>query len=131
MCYQPPGTDICVTFSLYLSGDASDGIRAIIGRRIRPLGLEKVFCRKNYFIKTSYPLLSFTKEFTPFSLQMEEAGWKTEYCLDTPGFPAVLYAALVRLGIMARPEYQGREYEVYGTGRCEVTIHIGASETYP
>ena len=23
MCYQPPGTDICVTFSLYLCGDAS------------------------------------------------------------------------------------------------------------
>ena len=25
MCYQPPGTDICITFSLYLCGDASAG----------------------------------------------------------------------------------------------------------
>ena len=23
MCYQPPGTDICITFRLYLCGDAS------------------------------------------------------------------------------------------------------------
>ena len=27
--YQPPGTDIYITFSLYLCGDASGGIRAI------------------------------------------------------------------------------------------------------
>ena len=31
MCYQPPGTDICITFSLYFCGDAS----ALLGIHVR------------------------------------------------------------------------------------------------
>lgn len=61
---------------------------------------------------------------------MEEAGWAITYCLDEAGFPRVLYEATSRLGIMEHPEYVGREYHEYGTDRCEVTIHVGASERY-
>ena len=32
---------------------------------------------------------------------------------------------------MEHPEYAGREYEDYGTERCEVTVHIGPSEDHP
>jgi hypothetical protein len=42
----------------------------------------------------------------------------------------VLYAATVRLGILDRPEYVGREYVEEGTEYCEVTMHISASDKF-
>ena len=62
---------------------------------------------------------------------MAEEGWTTSYCLNKDGFPKLLYASMVRIGILDHPEYVGREYEEYGTQRCEVIIHIGASRDFP
>ena len=56
--------------------------------------------------------------------------WTTTYCINEDGFPRVLYAAMVRLGIPEHPEYVGSEFMEHGTESCEVTIHIGASDKY-
>jgi len=62
---------------------------------------------------------------------MADEGWTTSYYLSTPGFPKLLYATMTRLGILDHPEYVGREYEEYGTKRCEVIIYVGASKDFP
>ena len=62
---------------------------------------------------------------------MADEGWTTSYCLNKDGFPKLLYATMVRLGILDHPEYVGREYEEYGTKRCEVIIYVGASRDFP
>jgi hypothetical protein len=40
--------------------------------------------------------------------------WTPTYCINDcineDGFPRVLYAAMVRLGIPERPEYMGRKF---------------------
>jgi hypothetical protein len=54
----------------------------------------------------------------------------TTYCTQEEDFPKVLYAATVRLGILDRPEYVGREYVEEGTEYCEVTMHIDASDKF-
>jgi hypothetical protein len=56
--------------------------------------------------------------------------WVTIYCLKEDGFPKVLYATTIRLSIMDRPEYVGREYMERGTEACQVSIHIGASDKF-
>jgi hypothetical protein len=56
--------------------------------------------------------------------------WTTTYCTQEEGFPKVLYATTVRLGIPDRPEYIGREYVEEGTEYCEVTVHIRASDKF-
>ena len=56
---------------------------------------------------------------------MAEA-WVSSYCLNTEGFPKILYATLQKLGVKDRPEY-----EKHGTKRCEVTVYIGKSEEFP
>jgi len=62
---------------------------------------------------------------------MAEEDWTTSYCLNTAGFPKLLYATMTRLGIMDHPEYVGREYEQRGTKRCEVSVYVGASKDFP
>ena len=57
--------------------------------------------------------------------------WVSSYCLNTEGFPKILYATLQKLGVKDRPEYKGREYEKHGTERCEVTVYIRKSEEFP
>ena len=57
--------------------------------------------------------------------------WVSSYCLNTEGFPKILYATLQKLGVKDRPEYEGREYEKHGTEWREVTIYIGKSEEFP
>ena len=57
--------------------------------------------------------------------------WVSSYCLNTDGFPKILYATLQKLGVKDRPEYEGHEYEKHGTERCGVTIYIGKSEEFP
>ena len=47
--------------------------------------------------------------------------WVSSYCLNTKGFPKILYATLQKLKVKDRPRYEGREYEKHGTERCEVT----------
>ena len=56
--------------------------------------------------------------------------WVSNYCLNTEGFPKILYATLQKLGVKDRPEYEGCEYEKHGTERCEVTVYIGKSEEF-
>jgi hypothetical protein len=56
--------------------------------------------------------------------------WTTTYCAQEEGFPKVLYAATVRLGIPDHPEYVGREYVEEDSEYCEVTMHIGASDKF-
>ena len=57
--------------------------------------------------------------------------WVSSYCLNTEGFPNILYATLQKLGVKDRPKYEGREFEKHGTERCEVTVYIGKSEEFP
>ena len=57
--------------------------------------------------------------------------WVSSHCLNTKGFTKILYATLQKLGVKDRPEYEGREYEMHGIDRCEVTIYIGKSEEFP
>jgi hypothetical protein len=56
--------------------------------------------------------------------------WTTTYCTQEEGFSKVLYATTVRLGILDRSEYVGREYVQEGTEYCEVTMLIGASDKF-
>ena len=56
--------------------------------------------------------------------------WVSSYCLNTEGFPKILYATLQKLKVKDRPEYEGREYEKHGIERCEVTVYIGKSEEF-
>jgi hypothetical protein len=44
--------------------------------------------------------------------------WVSSYCLNTEGFPKILYATLQKLGVKDRPEYEGREYMKHGTELC-------------
>ena len=55
----------------------------------------------------------------------------SSYCLNTKGFPKILYATLQKLRVKDHPEYEGHEYEKHGTEQCEVTIYIGKSEEFP
>jgi hypothetical protein len=64
-----------------------------------------------------------------FANQMS-TDWVSTFCATEDGFPKVLYAATVRLGIPDRPEYVGREYVEHGTEFCEVTVHVGASDKF-
>ena len=57
--------------------------------------------------------------------------WVSSCCLNTKGFPKILYVTLQNLGVKDHPEYEGREYEKHGTDRCEVTVYIGKSEEFP
>jgi hypothetical protein len=54
----------------------------------------------------------------------------TTYCTNEEGFPKVLHAATIWLGIPERPEYVGREYVEHGTESCEVMVHIGVSDKF-
>ena len=56
--------------------------------------------------------------------------WTTTHCTQEEGFPKVLYAATVRLGIPDRLEYVGWEYVEEGTEYCEITVHIGVSDKF-
>jgi hypothetical protein len=41
--------------------------------------------------------------------------WVSSYCLNTEGFPKILYATLQKLSVQEHPEYEGREYMKHGT----------------
>jgi hypothetical protein len=56
--------------------------------------------------------------------------WVSSYCLNTEGFPKILYATLQKLDVKERPEYEGHEYMKHGTERCKVTVYIGKSEEF-
>ena len=57
--------------------------------------------------------------------------WVSTYCLNIEDFPKILHATLQKLRVKDRPKYEGREYEMHGTDRCEVIVYIGKSEEFP
>jgi hypothetical protein len=56
--------------------------------------------------------------------------WTTTYNTQEEGFPKVLYATTVCLGIPDHSEYVGCEYVEEFMEYCEVTVHIGASDKF-
>jgi hypothetical protein len=56
-----------------------------------------------------------------------EVRCQTSFCQNEDGFPKLLRACTVRLGIRSQPEYDGREFVEHGTEKCVVTIYIGSS----
>ena len=57
--------------------------------------------------------------------------WVSSYSLNVEGFLRILHTTLQKLGVKDHPEYEGREYEMHGTDRWEVTVYIGKSEEFP
>jgi hypothetical protein len=56
-----------------------------------------------------------------------EVRCQTSFCQNEDGFPKLLRACIVHLGIRSQPEYDGREFVEYGIEKCVVTIYIGSS----
>jgi hypothetical protein len=56
-----------------------------------------------------------------------EVHCQTSFCQNEDGFPKLLRACTVRLGIRSQPEYDGREFVEHGTWKCVVTVYIGSS----
>jgi hypothetical protein len=56
-----------------------------------------------------------------------EVRCKTGFCQNEDGFPKLLRACTVRLGIRSQPEYDGREFVEHGTEKCVVIVYIGSS----
>jgi hypothetical protein len=56
-----------------------------------------------------------------------EVRCQTSLCQNEDGFPKLLRACTVRLGIRSQPEYDGREFIENGTEKCDMTVYIGSS----
>ena len=56
-----------------------------------------------------------------------EVHCQTSFCQNEDGFPKLLRACTVRLGIRSQPEYDGREFVEHGTEKYVVTVYIGSS----
>uniref|UniRef100_A0A804N0L6 Uncharacterized protein n=2 Tax=Zea mays TaxID=4577 RepID=A0A804N0L6_MAIZE len=56
-----------------------------------------------------------------------EVRCQTSLCQNEDGFPKLLRACTVRLGIRSQPEYDGREFVEHGTKKCVMTVYIGSS----
>jgi hypothetical protein len=63
----------------------------------------------------------------PFLRSQMEVQCQTSFCQNEDGFPKLLRACTVRLGIRSQPEYDGREFFEHGTEKCVVTVYIGSS----
>ena len=62
---------------------------------------------------------------------MADEEWTSSYCLNKDGFSKLLYATMSKIGLLDHLEYVGREYEEYGTERCEVIIYVRGSKDFP
>jgi hypothetical protein len=56
-----------------------------------------------------------------------EVRCQTSFCQNEDGFPKLLRACTICLGIRSQPEYDGREFIEHGTEKCVVTVYIGSS----
>jgi hypothetical protein len=56
-----------------------------------------------------------------------EVRCQTSFCQNEDGFPKLLRACTVCLGIRSQPEYDGREFVKHVTKKCVVTVYIGSS----
>jgi hypothetical protein len=52
---------------------------------------------------------------------------QTSFCQNKDGFPKLLRACIVRLGIRSQPEYDDREFVEHGIEKFVVTVYIGSS----
>jgi hypothetical protein len=52
---------------------------------------------------------------------------QTSFCQNEDGFPKLLRACTVRLGIRSQPEYDGREFIEHGTEKCVMIVYVGSS----
>jgi hypothetical protein len=52
-----------------------------------------------------------------------EVRCQTSFCQNEDGFPKLLRACTVRLGIRSQPEYDGREFVEHGTEKCVMTLY--------
>jgi hypothetical protein len=53
--------------------------------------------------------------------------YQTSFCQNEYGFPKLLRACTVRLGIRSQPEYDGHEFIEHGIEKCVMTVYIGSS----
>jgi hypothetical protein len=56
-----------------------------------------------------------------------EVRCQTSLFQNEDGFPKLLRACTVHLGIRSQPEYDGHEFVEHGTEKCVVTVYIGSS----
>jgi hypothetical protein len=56
-----------------------------------------------------------------------EVHCQTSFCHNEDGFPKLLRACTVRLGIRSQPEYDGREFVEHDTEKCVMTVYTGSS----
>jgi hypothetical protein len=56
-----------------------------------------------------------------------EVHCQTSFCQNDDGFPKLLRACTVRLGIRSQPEYDGREFVEHDIEKYVVTLYIGSS----
>jgi hypothetical protein len=56
-----------------------------------------------------------------------EVRCQTNFCQNKYGFPKLLRACTVHLGIRSHPENDGHEFIEHGTEKCVVTVYIGSS----
>jgi hypothetical protein len=66
---------------------------------------------------------------SPFSSlrSQMEVRCQTSFCQNEDGFPKLLRACTICLGIRSQPEYDGREFVEHDTEKCVVTVYIGSS----
>jgi hypothetical protein len=93
------------------------------------LSLIQKFLSQNYFLKNSCSHPFIPKMLSPFpSLRSQmEVRCQISFCQNEDGFPKLLRACTVRLGIKSQLEYDGREFVEHGTEKCVVTVYIGSS----
>jgi hypothetical protein len=94
------------------------------------LSLIQKFLSQNYFLKMffcSYPFISKMVSSFPSLRSQMEIRCQTSFCQNEDGFPKLLRACTVRLGIRSQPEYDGREFIEHGTEKCVVTVYNGSS----
>jgi hypothetical protein len=90
--------------------------------------LIKIFEPKLFSKKILLSSLHFKNVFPFPSLRIQmEVRCQTSFCQNENGFPKLLRACTVRLGIRSQPEYDGREFIEHGTKKCVVTVYIGSS----
>jgi hypothetical protein len=94
------------------------------------LSLIQKYLSQNYFLKKiscSHPLISKMLFPFPFLKSQMDVRCQTSFCQNEDGFPKLLRACTVRLGIRSQPEYDGREFIEHGTEKCVMTVYIGSS----
>ena len=84
-----------------------------------PLRFFPPFLLSSLHFKNAFPFPSLRSQM--------EVRCQTSFCQNEDGFPKLLRACTVRLGIRSQPEYDGCEFVEHGTEKCVMTVYIGSS----